>query len=360
MAGTIADATVAGDLAYALLTLYVKGKAIAQTIQDKPLLSWLRQNSETFAGGGNSNSIKGNVQGAFMSDAAENAGFLQGYSENDAVEFYQANNIEQWEYYWREVSMGLLITWTELKKDGITITDEHKVSEHSRADMLRITKVFQNRLDDFGESNMRAMNLMNWGDGSADAKHIIGLTGLMGPAVDPTTAGTLGGLARTTYTWWQWRAKIGANKLVADKTNQTMTKTLRSELRQLRRYGGKPNKVLCGSDFLEALEEEVHEKGTYTDSGFVNEGKNDIGMASIRMRGLGTFEYDPTMDDLALSKFAYALDGRRCKQMVMEGEDMKVLNPARPYNYMVFLKNVTWTGALVLTQPNACGVWEVA
>lgn len=345
---------VGDDLTYALLRFYVRGKALAQTIQDKPFLSWLKSNQETFPGG--NQYISGNVQGAFMSDSQD---YLQGYSEDDEILFNQAENLLQWEYIWREVSMGLIVSWTELKRDGVTINDDNKVSEHSRTELFRLTKILENRLDDFGESNMRAMNNMCWGDGSVSAKHIQGIRALLSPTADPAT-GTVGGLSRVTYSWWRHRAAIGANKITASKTEQTLTKKLRSEARQLRRYGGKTSQIFAGSAFIEGLEEEVFEKGTYTQEGFVNEGKTDIGMAKIRMRGVGTFEYDPTMDDIGLSKFAYFLDGRRLKLRPMEGEDMKTLNPTRPYNYLVFLKNVTWTGGMVLTQPNAQGVYEIA
>src|SRR5205814_8481866 len=128
----------------------------------------------------------------------------------------------------------------------------------------------------------------------------------------------------------------------------------------LRRYGGKPNQALCGAAFINALELEVQTKGYYTMEGFTNEGKTDLGMAKISMRGLGTFEYDPTMDDLGLTKFCYAFDDRRVKLRPMDGEDNKVLQPERPYNYAVFLQSMTWTGGLVCNQLNANGVYSVA
>ena len=118
--------------------------------------------------------------------------------------------------------------------------------------------------------------------------------------------------------------------------------------------------MLCGSAFIEALELEVQEKGIYTQSGFTNEGKNDIGMAQIRMNGLGVFEYDPTLDDLGLSKRCYVIDPRRLRLYPMEGEDNKVLTPDRPYNYAVFFRSMTWTGGLCCSQLNANGVYEVA
>jgi hypothetical protein len=82
-------------------------------------------------------------------------------------------------------------------------------------------------------------------------------------------------------------------------------------------------------------------------------------MADIRMLGLGQFEYDPTLDDLGKGGYAYVFDGRRLKLRPMEGEDNKVLNPATPYNALVFLQLMTWTGGMEATQLNCHGVYAI-
>src|SRR3546814_12913880 len=64
-------------------------------------------------------------------------------------------------------------------------------------------------------------------------------------------------------------------------------------------------------------------------TGFINKGATDIGMADISMRGVGTFVYDPTLDDLGREDFIYFIDPRHLFLMVMEGEDMKTHAPAR-------------------------------
>src|SRR3546814_8043054 len=87
------------------------------------------------------------------------------------------------------------------------------------------------------------------------------------------------------YTRWRNRALVGTNKGTHSNSDQTLTNKLRSEVRQLRRYGGRPTLVLCGSAAIERLEAEIHEKGVYTQTGFINKGATDIGMADISMRG---------------------------------------------------------------------------
>lgn len=352
MAGVL-GMVVAADLTNQLLKFYVKTGALAQTTQDKPLLRLLTEKQKTFPGGLSVISLP--VQGAFMSDVQ---GFFQGYSEDDALVFTQAQNVLRAEYNWYEHHSGLEITGTELKKDGIVLTDSNETKENSDAETVRITTgVLKNRIEDFGESWARTKNSTLWNDGSQDPKAVPGIRSIL---TDTPALGSTGGLSRATYPWWRHRALVNANKITADASNQTLTKTLRSEKRQLTRYGGKPDLLLAGSGFIDALELEVSEKGIYTQEGFTNEGKTDIGMAKIRMRGVGTFEYDPTMDDIGMSKRCFVIDSRHLQLRPMAGAENLVLDPERPYNVLVYLQSMTTTLSLVANQLNCHGVYEVA
>lgn len=346
--------SVANDIANGLLTFYVKKGALSQTTQDKPLLRVMREKQETFPGG--KDNVSSPVQGVYMSDTA---GFLQGYSEDDQLNFAQAANLLRASYPWKEVHAGLEVSWTEMKKDGITVTDNNKMSQHKNADVVRIvTSLLQNRFADWGESWSRATNLMFWQNGAQDAKQMPGLKSIL---TDTPAVGTTGGLDHATNVWWRHRSMTAASggAITASALNQTLSKTLRSEFRQLTRYGSKPTNALCGSKFLDALQLEIQEKGLYTQEGFKNAGKTDMGMAKISMMGLGDFEYDPTLDDLGESKRCYLIDGTKIRLRPMDGEDNKLLVPERPYNYMVFFKSMTWTGAMEATQLNSSGIYEV-
>lgn len=346
--------SIANDIANGLLAFYVKKGALSQTTQDKPLLRTLRGKMDPFPGG--NLTVSDPVQGVYMSDTP---GFLQGYQEDDQLNFEQASNLLRTSYTWKEIHAGLEVSWTEMKKDGITVTDNNKMSQHKNIEVVRIvTSLFQNRLEDWGESWARTTNYMLWQDGSQDPKQIPGIRSIL---TDTPTIGVTGGLSRATYIWWRHRTLIAANNtaIAASAENQTLTKTLRSEWRQLSRYGGKPRVALCGSKFIDALELEVQDKGIYTQEGFTNAGQTDIGMAKINMKDLGTFEYDPTLDDLGLAKRCFMMDTKRIKLRPMEGEDNKLMVPERPYNYFVFFKSMTFTGVMVATQLNSSAIYEV-
>jgi hypothetical protein len=345
--------SVANDIASAALIWYVRGKTLSQTTQDKPLLQWLKSNQKTF-GSGNLQ-ISEPVQVAYMSDTA---GFLQGFSEDDSINFAQASNILRAVFNWKEVISSLIITWTELLKDGISIFDDSKggrKAQHGDEAMTRITGLLENRMDDFGESLSRAENTMFWSDGSQDAKQVPGILALL---KDNPAVGNVGGLSGTTYPLWQNRVNLN---LVPSALNSSIIKFFNSELLQLRRYGGRPNKAMCGSSFLDALREELFAKGYFTQTGFQGDKATDLGMGGVHITGLGKFEYDPTLDSLGAgySKRCYVMDSRRLKLRPMEMEDNKVLTPERPYQYLVFLHSIKWTGAMAITQPNSCGVYAI-
>jgi len=344
--------SVANDIASAALIFYVRGKALSQTTQDKPLLAWLRSGQKSFPSG--NLQISEPVQAVFMSDTA---GFLQGYTEDDSLTFGQAQNILRAAFTWKEVASSLIISWTELKKDGITIVDDSKggkTSEHSDVALTRITGLLENRMDDYGESWSRAFNLMCWQDGSQDSKQMPGVQSLITttPAV-----GSTGGLSRVTYPSWRNRVQLG---IASSAANSTLILFLNSELVQLKRYGGKPNKALCGSQFLDALRLELVAKGYFSQTGFSGQQATELGVGGLHITGLGSFDYDPTMDGIGLTKFCYLLDGKKLQLRPMEEEDNKILTPERPYQYMVFLKSMTWTGGLTVKQLNGNGVYSVA
>jgi hypothetical protein len=339
----------ATDTASMLLPLYTRGDTLSQTTEDKPTLRWFEENKKTFSGG-KGLTISDPVQGAYMSDTVP----LQGYSQDDQLLFGQAMNTQRTTAYGKEHNYGLIITWSELKEDGISISGDQKVTRHSERDLYELVDVLKNRMQDFMESYQRNKNRLLFQDGSADPKSMPGMKFILTDT--PTTGSTLG-ISRVTYPWWRHRFN---NTLVPSAGNQDMCRFFQDELRVLKQYGGKPDKAVCGRAFLTALETEVYAKGQLSITGFQNKGQTKFGMAEISVLGLGTFDWDPMLDHLGESNRCYILDSRRIKYRPMEDEDDKVLNPTRPYNYAVFLHNITLTSAMTATQLNCHGIYQLA
>lgn len=341
---------VAQDIANAILIEYTRGRTLSQTTIDKPTMRRLRERTKPISAG--NRQVSDPVQGTFMADTA---GFYTGYTQDDVLTFQQAQNILRTFATWYETHAGLIITMTELKENGITILDNQQSREHTGREVDILTDLLENRVEDFNESWNRMFNLMLWKDGTQDSKQPPGIASII---IDDPTTGTTMGLNRATYWWWQNRALTGSNAITPSPTDQNLTRRLRSEIRQLGVFGGRPDFAPCGSEFMDALELEYQAKGLYTQSGFTR-GTNDMGMDQISIKGVGNFVFDPTLDQLAKSKKCYFIDTRRLRLRPMKDEDEKLSTPSRPYNYMVWLRSMTWTGAIDATQLNCHAVYEV-
>jgi len=351
------------NIANAALDFYYnKGDTFKQSIQAKPLLRYFEGTAKSFPGGkGNiSLAVKGNFGAGGVND------HVVGYTHNDAVNFYTPANIARVNYPWREHHIGLTLTHTELKIDGISVTDPSgdgdSTSNHSDRDVTVLVDLLEDKLEDFGEQYARSMNALMWGDGTTDAKALAGMQSII---ADVPNTGTLGGLARSTNTWWQNRAATtafgtagGRGPITSSPTNGgALFQFLQSEYRQLIRFGGKPTRFLAGTDFISALETEIRANGNYSMTGFT--GNQDGKMGQVRF-GSTTIEYDPTLDDLGHSKRGYWWDPRHIYLMKMDGEWDHKFTPARPYNQFVMYKSMTHTGQIVAQQVNSSLVVDIA
>jgi hypothetical protein len=359
-------AFTAGELANianaALDFYYNKGDTFKQSIQAKPLLKWAEGSSKSFPGG------KGNISLAVKGDYGAGGvnDHVVGYTHNDTVNFYTPANIKRVNFPWREHHIGLTLTHTELKIDGISITDDagngSDMSNHSDREVTVLVNLLQDKLEDFGEQYARNMNTLLWGDGTADAKALAGMQSII---LDSPAVGTTGGLARTN-TWWRNRAATtafgaagGRGPVTSSPTNGgALIEFLQQEYRQLIRYGGKPSKALAGSAFISAMETEFRANGNYSMTGFT--GTQDGSMGQLKLPGGTMIEYDPTLDDLGFTKRLYWWDPRHIYLMKMDGEWDHRFTPARPYNTFVMYKSLTHTGQMCAQQLNGSGVYDIA
>lgn len=353
------------NIANAALDYYMnKGDLFPQTIQARPLLDKMERRKKTFPGG------KGNISIAVKGTYGDGSGtndVVKGYTHNDTVNFFTPANIKRAAYAWREHHIGLTLTHTELKIDGISVVDTNgeSTSQHSQREMTALVNLLEDKLGELGEQYARSMNLLMWGDGVADAKALAGIRHLI--AADPSV-GTVGGLDRSVAanSWWRNRArtaafgtKVGVTPALAAHGGGAVTsnvadggallQVLQAERRQLIRYGGQPDTFICGSDFLGAMEKEIRANGGYSDTGFNKSIDGAVGDLSFAGQKI---VYDPTLDDLGLAKRAYWFDSKRIFLMAMENEWRKNHVPARPSNQFVMYRSITSTGQMVMTQAN--------
>lgn len=348
-------ATELANIANAALDYYIDKGVYAQTIQDKPLLAALDGKSKNFPGGKGQVSVA--VKGQYTTTVA-------GYTHNDTVTYANPANIKRANFTWREHHAGISVTLTELKNDGISVVDSlnsASVSNHSGREQTVLANLLQDKLEDMMEGYSRGMNTLLWGDGTADAKALAGIRSII---KDSPAVGSVGGLDQSVAanSWWRNRVNLA---IATTAGGVELTTALNTEMRQLRRYGGRPDIALCGSDFLDRLATELRNKGFFTQNGFAR--RNDIGVGDITLEGV-VFKYDPTMDDIGVTlggttnfaKRCYMLDSSKIVLRYMEGEKMKRHSPARPADQYVMYRSMTTTGVLTAEQLNCNGVYQFA
>lgn len=352
------------DIANTTLDAYLKRRQVTkQNIQNKPMFKAFDEAAGKFPGGKELVS-KGVAAG-------QGGGSLQGYTGDDPTSFYNPTGTKRAAYPWKEMHIGMGLTHTELKVDGLDINEEdggQEISEVSDRDM----QVLANRLDEKNEALMedydRGMDILIHGDGTSDVKAIAGVRSVI---LDVPNTGVTGTLSRSANPWWRNRAATVAFGLAGGQGAITVNPAnggalaafLKKEFRQLKRYAGSKSKWqwFAGSDWLDGYSLESRANGNYTMTGWQNKGQVDLGAADETFKGQ-TIEYDPMLDELGLSKRCYILDisSNGLELMYYNGVKMKRHKPARPYDRYVMYKSITTTALLAAWRLNTSAVYDIA
>lgn len=355
-------ATELSNITNAALDQYLdRGKVFKQNVQNKPLMKAFDEYAGTFTSG------KGNVSLAVKT--GQGGGTLAGYTHDDAVGYYNPASIKRVNFAWKEHHIGLGITHTELKEDGITVIEtgaNQSTSEKDGREEQALANLLEEKLDDMGEDYAVSWNGLIYGDGTSDTKALAGIGAFI--LADPSS-GSTGGLSRVN-TWWRNRAATAAAYSASSGNNAITSSTaaggalaqfLQKEIRQLKRYeqGGSKRRHFAGSDFIAALETELRANGNYTMQGFSKDFDATPDMTGLKWGGVEIM-YDPKLDDLSLNKRMYSIDFRRVKLLYMSGEKMKKAQPARPYDRYVLYRGLTTTAVMVAQQLNTSGVYDIA
>lgn len=227
------------DLIYnTTLESFIRDEMFAQADQDTPTLKVMREKKKTFPGG-EGLKLTGIASFDYTAD-------WEIFSGEDQLHFNEFNNAKRFTYNGIENHLGMKLTFTELKAAGFMITD---ANTKGSMDFKRAAKTDQNKIVDYIETKLKEQDFSAtqsfskkriWSDGSN------GFIGVPGIVTQSPSTGVTGGLSRVTNEKWRNRSLVGASKINVSATDQTLTQTMRNEMRQLRRYGGKPDFVACG------------------------------------------------------------------------------------------------------------------
>jgi hypothetical protein len=338
------------NVANSLLDFNIKGKAVDQIRQARPMLDRLVKMQKTFPGG--KDLITGPVRGTYSTE-------IQGFSHDDEVEYGNPTTTKRWSANWYEVHAGIKMTMTELKHAGISVVDSNrseKLSNHSEQDAIQLTNIFQEKIYDMTEGSVVSFAKAMLRDGSQDPNLPPGIPSLL--SLTPTT-GVREGIDSALNTYWRSRAL--ASLSTTTPSDMAISRAMQKEVRQLKRY--KPASKLygyMGSDFMDAWEQEFRAKGYITQTGWAKQGNIDPSVGDISFKQVDGFCYEPLMDDLSLQDQMFLIDHDAIRLWVMDGEDWKQHTPSRPAEKYVLYRAQTWTGGVVGEQLNSSGRYKLA
>jgi hypothetical protein len=338
-----------------------KGEVYAQAIQNKPMMKAFDAAAGTFPGG------KGQVSLAVKT--GQGGLSLAGYTHDDQVSYGNPTPTRRINYTWREHFIGMGLTHTELKHDGITVTEsgaDQSMSNKDGREEFALANILEEKVSAMNEDYAVSWDSLIHGDGSSDAKALAGIRAFI---LDNPALGSTGGLNRTTNTWWRNRAATAAANSAGTGFNAitssaagggALIQFLQREELQIQRFSaaGRRSKKFAGSDFINALQTELRGNGQYTQNGW-NGTSTDAYMGAVKWNGI-EIVYDPTLDTLGLAKRMYDIDMSRIKLLYMSGEKMKKSNPARPHDRFVMYQGLTTTALMVAKQLNTSAVYDIA
>ena len=326
-----------------------RGKIYSQTIQDKPLLNMFDKKAKTFPAGKEFLTVR--VKGEYTTT-------IQGFSHDDSVSYSNPANIKMATFPYKRIHSGIEVTFDELQRNGISISETttgRGESRHSDREVTALADLLDDKVEDMMEGRARGMNGMFWRDGTQDSELVPGIKSFI--LTNPTSATIVGGIDQSTNTWW--RNRVSLNLSTASPQNSTIAQALQVEFRQLKRYGSPKHMLFAGSSFLDALEKELRYNGTYTDNGWAGKGSIDISIADTEFKGM-VINYDPTLDDEGEAKYLYIIDTAAIYPMYMDGERNKRHSPARPHDKYVMYRAITDVVGLVCRQRNTSGIVTIA
>lgn len=336
------------NIANSVLDFHIKGPAIDQIRQARPMLDRLVKTQKTFPGG--KELITGPVRGEYQTG-------IQGFSGDDELEYGNPTTTKRWSANWYEIHTGIKLTMTELKHAGISVTDSNRseaTKNHSEQEMIQLTNILDEKFYDMDEGSMVEFAKTMIRDGSLDPALPPGVQSFL--SFTPTT-GVRFGLDSALNSYWRTRSI--SNLSTTTPANMAISEAMQTEVRQIKRYA--PSAKLygyMGSDFLEAWEAEFRAKGYMTMTGWNN--KMDPSVGDVSFKGVQGFVYEPLMDDLGYSDEMMLVDHDAVRLYVMDGEDWKVHTPSRPAEKYVMYRAKTWTGGLTANRLNSSGRYKLA
>lgn len=329
------------------LDFFMKNKAVDQVKVSRPLHDALVAGKRDFPGG------KQYVVEQLRKSYNSNFQWVNGAQE---VTYNRRQTIEQSQFAWRTAHDGYAIDEDRLASNGITMIDDGKGGQASRAELVQLSDLLEEQniaLDEgFSEKFSAYLHL----DGSSSSDAVTGLDAIV--SLTPSS-GTVGGIdaSSSSNSWWR-------NGVTTGLAAATLLAAMEVEWRKCIKNGGTPNKIIAGSSFIDAYIAAMVLAGQQVQYAGGQARKLDGGVSGTYFKGI-EIEWSPEFDDnfggldspsISWTKRCYFLNTRHLTLRPMAGQDRITRKPPRAYNRYEYYCAITWRGALTCNRRNAHSV----
>jgi hypothetical protein len=289
---------------------------------------------------------------------------FQNYFGADQVTYNEKDTVRQAKFRWYNFHDGFGFDEDTLRANGIILTDDREAVA-SGAETLQLTNRLKESYETLKLGVQAALDEEFHLDGTQSAKATPGLDHLVSTT---PTSGIVGGINSATATWWQNNASMAINTATAG----TLIDQMEIQWRACTLYGGMaPDKILCGSKFLDAYRKDA---GLTINREIMAAGNQrggvslDAGTTKLYFKGV-ELVWDPQMDllDAKLgaitypwAKRCYFLNSRYIKFRPVQGHWMTRRKPPRIYDRYVHYWAMTGSYSMTIGKRNCHSVLSIA
>jgi hypothetical protein len=345
----------AEQLSYAgrhTIDYHLKNDPIDQINTERPLIKFLTGGKKEWAGG---------LQYVTEQLRYANDSNFQSYFGDSQVTYNRKRTLQQAKFTWGAFHDGFGLNEDELAQNGITMTDDRN-STPSDAEKVQLSNLLSENMETLKLGYEENFDLMLHRDGTASATDIPGLDSLI--STTPSASATIGALNQSTYSWWRNYADID----ISTATPGNLVDRMEIAFRETMRYGGsKIDKILVGSDFLDAYRRDASDTvNRQLNTSGRGETAVDASVSGCYFKGI-ELVWDPVFDTLDTldnpavewSKRCYFINSKFIKLRPIKGHWMVPRKPPRVYDRYVHYWALTSKAALTTGKRNAHAVLSI-
>lgn len=338
------------DAGFAVLDNYLRNKPIDQISVERVLLKALMANTQEAAG------AKQYIVEQLMYTYGSNFQWFNGPSQ---VTYNRRQPLNQASYPWRSAHDGVAIDEDRLIQHGIEVSDSGPGGMASGAERQVLSNLLETQMIALRKGMEEQFSKFVHLDGTIGGSDA--LTGLSGLIAIANTTGTAGGISRATNTWWR---NFAATGVTTTTTTGTILDVLEVAYRSCLRNGGRPNKILMGSNFYDGFRNFMLKTYGKMDFGTVGFKRLATGTDQVLFHGIEC-EWAPEFADFdaqglgggnAWENRCYIMNMDYLKLRPMTGQNMIKRKPPRPYDRYEYYWALTWRGAMTMSRANAHAV----